>query len=464
MPSFWKKMKQTRLNPKLGLVALILAGLPLLGIYGQSLEDSRRDVLNFGLEKDIVALVNELKVEENHAYDQEIFSLFDQFDGKTFRETILSYAALSESEGLEGPAAALFDDIDLMENSTLFLALDYLIAVDYRDIIPRLMELIEDENQALAVGSIRAIGRFKAQEQAEALYTFYEEESLEENYTSDLIWAIGELEYQDAREEFAEVLEDDSVSALWRERAAEALGKIGGPEAKEALVRNLATDNVRLGGEILKALSQFPLTEDIQQEVMAKLRANDPAFRSAALDFVIEQPIPGAWDIIAYRMDNDPDNKVRNKSLKALEAIDQNRFRGVIRNILLEKSDKNFLLWKTALTLAREDYRDIYGDFLPGFLLEEGQKSVSTLLDEAIGQMVNWPGTDPPPWFGNVLSTSNSKILNAAMKMIQRKKWMVFIPRVTQLRSHANPIVRANARTTLTILEPDEEGDDAGRD
>ena len=96
-------------------------------------KEKRRDTIRFGLESEIIELIDELTKKEDARYADDIYDLFQDTKNITLKERILGYYAKLEDPCVEDYAIEILDDPYDEKQSTVNACFDYAKAVKTKE-------------------------------------------------------------------------------------------------------------------------------------------------------------------------------------------------------------------------------------------------------------------------------------------------------------------------------------------
>ncbi|MDR0720972.1 MAG: hypothetical protein LBF78_15185, partial [Treponema sp.] len=145
-------------------------------------DEKQLNILRYGTETEIAALIKNLKTEKDSSLDQELVKLAETSKNKVILSGIFSFFGEMEKSGLEDRAIRIIEERDDEANETVSAAVDYLGKVKAASSIKALEELINSGERAFLNLAIRSLGRTAkggdgsgADEAAKFLLSYYEE-------------------------------------------------------------------------------------------------------------------------------------------------------------------------------------------------------------------------------------------------------------------------------------------------
>lgn len=291
--------------------------LPLVGVFGlgaQSLQQ-RQDILRFGLENEVRTLLTTLTSERNSDFHGDLLELLPR-SSPALQEALFRFFLEMKWEGAKVRALELLPQAGRLANSLALTLLSYIAEFKWPETQAPLMELVRGSNKPIAVAAARSLGRQGFTEAAPELLTLLVDPEFDANLKNDLIWALGELKDSQAFGDLAVLLEDSATSPLQKRVIVEALAKIAHPETEGLLQPLLSDENIPLRAEAVKTLLRLPGTGP--ETALAALRDNNAPVRLAAAEALAFRSWPETAAMLAYRVRQDPEPRVRTASARAL--------------------------------------------------------------------------------------------------------------------------------------------------
>ena len=232
-------------------------------------------------------------------------------------ELLLFFRDMKDSS-LEEQAIHEISDSTNKGNSLLLDAVAYLTEINSTKAAPTFAKLMKDKNKVLGLSAIRALGKLGAKDQIPTLITLFQDPETDSNAKPDIIWALGELKAQTSLPILQSEYDDDSDQPLMRKTILEAFGKIKDPSTWDTVSKALHDSNTIVRTAAISILGDFPGHADRHASLISALRDSDASVRIAAAKAAEDLLDPGLKDLLVYRLNNDPDPKVRLATLTAL--------------------------------------------------------------------------------------------------------------------------------------------------
>lgn len=289
--------------------------------------DKRGDVLKYGLENEIVELVNELERRDDRSYNDELVRLFESTRSGAVRDSILSFYGAQKNPAFKDYCLLVLEDPYAFRNTTVSSVFQYVQKIPLREAAPLVRDLLSNESGEFRDQAIRTLGKIGNEE--DALYLF---EYLQSNIPGDerqrliirqnIMTALGELKSESVWEDFILVAQDEEENTMIRATAARAIGMIGKEGGVPILADLFEAEDPILRAAVVSALSGYTDQEAVEV-VLEGLKDAHYRVRLEALDAIKKQGAKKAAPIVRYRAENDPVEAVKMKSYDVLAFLDE---------------------------------------------------------------------------------------------------------------------------------------------
>jgi hypothetical protein len=354
----------------------------------RSIREKREQTLEYGIDSEVLAVISQLKEEENDRYNDTLVEIFTTTSNAGLQEEIISFFAHTEDEGLyqEGRKLILSKWEDL-RSSNLLALIRYL--KDYQDekLSDLFLEIADNPENRSALEAIRALGHSEGEKYIHRLKELYENSSEKVDRRAAVLDALGERESRESLPLLKDILLDEDQQKSLRWKACSALGKIGGEEALEAIMRVFGDEDPRLRQFAVQALGQFEADDTIVEALISALKDNNWRVRVQAADSLGEIKAKKAVDILIYKAKHDPDvHNVRTAAVRALGKIDSAAAYRTLRELYEDPTVPLEIRGASAEMLIEYDLGGSIST-IRKVIEEEWTKNASRLLDYTCKQL-----------------------------------------------------------------------------
>ena len=342
---------------------MIIIGLSLL--HADS-DDKRSDVLKYGLENEIVELINDLERREDHTFNDELEVLFVRTRSSAVRDSILSFYGAQKNNAFKEYCLEVLEDPYEYPSTTVSSVFAYVQKVTLNDAAPLVRNLLSNESEEFRDQAIRTLGKIGTDE--DAIYLF---EYLQSNIPGDerqrliirqnIMTALGELKSESAWEDFILVAQDEEENTMIRATAARAIGMIGKEGGVEILSGLFEADDPILRAAVVAALAGYTDEEAIQV-VLEGLKDTHYRVRLEALEAVHKQNSKKAAPYVRYRADNDPVEAVQMKAYEVLAMLDEHETTGWMISKVREQKTSDKVRMKIISALMEHNRSAVIDD------------------------------------------------------------------------------------------------------
>ncbi|MDR1893744.1 MAG: HEAT repeat domain-containing protein [Spirochaetales bacterium] len=345
------------LSALLGLVLLLGGGVSLSGEEDEleRLRRERTDILQFGIDSEVLSLLTTLRAEKTPEFNELILEQASKTVNQDLVAAALDLFKEVNFAGAQELALGIIQDYNQYRTPVLLSGLAYLKS----HVTPRhtqaVLALLGSSNEALLLGAIDYVGSCGDENQVVTLLDLYEDSRTPENAKPAVLSALGNLGFPAASERLTEIAVDPYERAANRWYAAQALGKIGEAGAFTALQGLLGDPDPNLRSYVVEAVGRYPQGEDVLIEA---LRDSFWRVRLSAARQLGERGSERAVDILIYKAKNDPENNVRNEAISALGKIGRQEGFETLREMAEARATLAPAVWAQAVqVLIQYDLR-----------------------------------------------------------------------------------------------------------
>lgn len=383
----------------------------------RSLRDTRRDILEFGIETEVLEVLEVLMDEKDFSYNPSLLSLIQtENSSKILVPVFQLFAESSYEEGrpIAEQQLQLYIDDERVEDKVLMAALTYLAILKNPESTPLFYDMLEEENDKITAYTLSQLGKFGAHERSNELEDLFNDNEEEENeIASNIILAWGDMAYQPAVDILLDIVEDDYAEKVHREYAAVSLGKIGDLRGLEP-VRNLfnESEDATVRSYALSGLTYFndPQVDDIL--IQALRRDSFWRIRVTAAEGLAERGLSEAVELLDYKLRRDPEVQVKEAAAAALAQLGGSDASEYLKSFLLDDKQPESIRLKVLKAMLKEE--------IPG--------TVEALIEI---MEVEWEKKDPQGKFMEYLCRESSLV-----------DWNALSPAFARMLEHHNPYVQ----------------------
>ncbi|NLM00410.1 MAG: HEAT repeat domain-containing protein [Treponema sp.] len=281
---------------------------------------NRIDTLNYGIEKDIISLVEVLIKEKDETFETQLLMIFQKTRNVKVREKIIEYFIVMEKDSLADYAVKILEDPYDEKKSTLSYVFRYVSQLKIKDAAPAVMELIKNENEDYYDSAIATIGKIGSSQDAQYIASLLDKDDLTVARKQSLMRSLGELQAIETFDKLVGIAKDTEENTFVRMYAAEAIGKMKKEEAVEVLAELFEETDNNLRTYVIKGISNFN-DEKSKSIILEALKDNYYKIRLEAAEASKKQKIVEAVPYLLYRAKNDPETSVKYACYSSLAVL-----------------------------------------------------------------------------------------------------------------------------------------------
>jgi HEAT repeat protein len=307
----------------------------------QTLEDTRRDIIRYGTEDEILKLISELEKDNEKSMDQELVLLLDKTRNAKILENVFNWMSSQENPIAENRAITVLKERDTESKTTVLSAIKYLGNIESVASIDELQKIIENEEAEYLLQAIEALGKTGNEKISLFLIFFIQKKEQEKNIKDGVIKALGTLGYESSLTYLENELLDESISIFTYMNILDALKKIGVQESSKHIIKALNHSDANVRAFAISLLGPFS-SNTIETAILEGFRDSFYKTRIGACIAAGEKKLISAIPFLEFRAKNDSVPSVREEAVKALSEIGSDDSLKVLVNLLEDKktSDK----------------------------------------------------------------------------------------------------------------------------
>ena len=300
------------------------------------------NILQYGTETEIAALIQTLRNEKDPSLDDALMELAETSKNKTIISGILVFFGEREKKGLEDRAMRVIRERDFEANETVLAAVDYLGRVNAAPAIDTLRELIISAEVRFLNNAIRAMGRAGRgdPEAGDKAAQFLLDQFTNEIHTSDnqreIVVAIGETGSSQGVVFLSNMVKNNDERPVLRMAALDALGKIADPAGLDAVIEAVTADDPNVRSSAIAALGPFS-GEAADRAILEGFRDSYYRTRIGAAQAAGKRGMETAVPYLRFRAENDEVAVVKDEAIKALGAIWNDEARIVLESLFFDR-------------------------------------------------------------------------------------------------------------------------------
>jgi HEAT repeat protein len=280
------------------------------------------DTLKYGMEDDIVELLDKLVKNEDIRFTDEVYDLFQTTKNSLVREKILEYFTKLEDPCLEDYAVMILNDPYDEKNTTVGAVFKYIQTVKTVEAIPAVLTLLENEDEDYFNHCLTTLGEIGGAEEAVYLTQYLEREDLSLGQKQQLVKVLGKIKAVETYDALVEMAQDEDENTFIRMYASEAIGNMGKEDAVDILVKLYEDRDPKLRSYVIKGLACHKDNEEAKKTVLEAIRDSHVSVRLEAIDACVKNDYKEAVPFMIYRLEKDKEDAIKKKCYPAIAKLD----------------------------------------------------------------------------------------------------------------------------------------------
>jgi len=447
---------KTGFFPTVFLTFAVLSNAALL--YAQEDENAlRRDIVRFGTETEIAALLTELRAEGSDSMDADIIALVDGTRNHAILTVAFNFFGERERTGLEERAIHAVEERFDEHSETVLAAINYIGWVGARGGDAVLREVINSEERRFLTTAIRALGRVGgaagggyADDIAEYLIEFYEDRDMDAGTRREAILALGATGSSAAVEFLGDIAGNTESGQFLRMAAIEALAQIGDQSGLDAILTGISAGEPHVRATAVQALGPFSGSA-VDAAILDAFRDSFYRTRIAAAQASRERRLVAAVPYLRFRATRDESHAVREHSIRALGAIANGESINVLEELFTERrSPQRIRIVAGEMLMKNEPNR-----FLDRFVeeMDEARRSNLTAMYNAFLRILSGTtANNIEPIARRLLAERGIVERSYGMEIAANNNLVSLAAEIRILSEDSNQAIARRARRTLERL------------
>ena len=415
----------------------------------QSLREERRELLLYGIDTQVIELIEEIIEEKNDSLVGEVLAAFKLTKNPRIKISTFAYFTSIENFDLRDEALFIVDSWDLQDAELLSTAVQYLIINPDPELTAHLEPLLESEDQSVMRVAIKGLG-YTGNDQTVGLFLEYlDDVDFSQNLKPELILALGEMKNQLAVEPLLEILEDDGEEPTWRRFASISLGKIGDPVALPAIRRVMYDEDPIMRSYAVGSLQYF-VDEDIVPDLIEALKDSFWRVRVNAAKGLGEIGNERAVPILIFKANKDPEMNVKEEAVKALGQINSINASDALKEIYGNELSPLLLRVTAVEILAKNDLAGSL-ELFTEVINKNWEKKGSRILERTAYYLSVAESAELTTLYSRFLDSGDLVIIIYGIRGIERNREVTLLEAIEKLSGEDNH--RSIRKAALSALE-----------
>ncbi|HKL84732.1 MAG TPA: HEAT repeat domain-containing protein [Treponemataceae bacterium] len=312
----------------------------------QTEEEKIIEILNYGLENEIVDLISNMKSKSKTEYNKQLEVLFYSTRNNSIKEAILSFYIVQKNPAFVEWSISVLDDPYEYSKATVLSVFSYLIMLEVKEAAPQVRKILESENPDYRDKAILLLGKIGTSSDSDFLFEYLESEiSGDEKerlvIRQNIMNSLGEMRAENSWNRLSEIAQDQDENIVIRSTAAVALSKMKKSDAIPILLKLLEEKDPLLRVAAVQGLSEFSSPE-VTSAILESFKDSYYKVRLEAINSAEKLKLNEAAPFLLYRAKTDPVESIKFRSFEVLAILnDSDGTKWLVEQFNLEKnSDK----------------------------------------------------------------------------------------------------------------------------
>lgn len=419
--------------------------------------DTRKEnaeTLKYGMEEDIIGLLNDLVKNEDVRFTDEVYDLFYVTKNVAVREKILEYFTKIEDPCLEDFALEILEDPYDQKKSTVDAVFKYVQSVKTKAAVKPVLNLLESEDENYFLNSLTTIGEIGGPKEAVFLTEYLEREDLPLAQKQQLVKVLGKIKAMETYDTLSEMAQDEDENTFVRMYAAESIGAMEKLEAVEILIKLYEDSDPKLRCSVVKGLSNFKDHEEARKTILEAIRDSHVTVRLEAIEACKKNDCKEAVPYLIYRLEKDKEDAVKKKCYPAIAFLNTKEGNEYLVKLITDKKTADTP--KSRVAQALLEYNHAGTEEIISLAQETLKDDRRKPLRYALGkEFAKYKRDEFAPICNEYLASKDTATQGTGLDIFAKGRYSQSLPAVRQIILDAakNPLKKnANAEKAKKIL------------
>lgn len=284
-----------------------------------SISEERKRTIQYGIDSEILPLIEELREEENENFIEEMAELLTTTLNEEIKIACFNYLKELEKDIAMDEGTSILKDFEEYGPKVVKSAIEYVSAVKEK-IDPDLVKPLIEADSEIAMSAITNFSNNKVDGLAGVLREKYERHDTTVNIRAEILLALGKLGDKSSKDLLESVAANEGEERILRHYACSALGEIGDPDSLGTLLEVYKSDDAVTRSYAFYGISKIDAKE-ADEILLRALRDSYWKIRVYACEGIGEKKLQQAVPALQYKAEKDPELQVRTAAIEALSAI-----------------------------------------------------------------------------------------------------------------------------------------------
>lgn len=416
----------------------------------QSIAEERQLTLRFGIDEQILPVLESITAEGDEIYQEDVLSLLGLSLNPRVRTAAFAYLEKIENEKAVEAAEAIVAEFEDTQIELLRAAMSYLAAVKKEITLDFIRPLLQSEEQT-ALAALKSFREREIEGLAELLLEMFEDKDSSEGIKQEIILTFGKLGDPAPVSMLEEIALDEGESNTLRHYACSSLGEIGSVDSLPVLLQVYGSNDAIMRSYALYGISKLD-DKRADEILIGALRDSYWKIRVFACEGIGEKKLGEAVPILQFKAEKDPEIPVRRSAVQALVVIGSAKAMETVQNLF--KDEKvSAAIRITALESMVEHTLNESIPVIKEVFDNELAKKTPILLDTICGILSKQEEGNLADFYKKMLAHPSMTVQIHALRGIRLNKMGQFREQVEKLtEDHMPASLRKHAKMTLDAM------------
>jgi HEAT repeat protein len=324
--------------------------------------EKRHMTLLYGLESDIITLLDTLIKEKDTSFSKDIFLVFEKTRNSAVKEKIFTYYRILKDYSLKDYALQVLQDPYDEKKQLVSSIFSYVSELEIKEAAPYITTLLKNESEDYFDMALSAIGRVGGPDDAVFLAEYLKTGDLSIARKQSLMRSLGQLQAVETWDSLVEIVKDEDENTFVRMYAAEAIGNMKKDESVDILVDLFSQQDVNLKTYAVKGLSNYTDNKAVSV-LLDAFKDNYYKVRLEAAYAAKKLLLTDAVPYLIYRSENDPETVVRYACYDALGSIKNEEAKDFLKKVLENTKINDTARARAGSVILENNITDLYSSF-----------------------------------------------------------------------------------------------------
>ena len=419
--------------------------------------EERRLVLLYGIEEEVIPVLEELVKNGEELFLDEVNTLFHESTSTNLRKLCIDYFTALESDAGTEISLEILTDYQDYNDALVQSAVTYLTTLEEKEAYPLLQNIVAGEDSGGIVrAAVRGLTESGDEAYSDLLIERFQDEDTSLDLKSEIVLHIGKLKKSSVESFLIGLAGNRDEENQLRQYACAALGDLGNPESFDTLYSVLSEDDPYLRQYALYGIGKLdhPETDDL---LIQGLRDNFWRIRVDACRALGERNVGEAVPILVYKSEKDPVSNVRIAAIQALGKLSGSDSFDALTEMV--KNSRMALKQRSAAVEALIDHGTVKSlPVLKEIMNQEWEKKDSPILDTICRQLADTEASGLGDIYRMMLGHGDLKIQIYGIWGIRKNRLSRFRPELEKLKEESSvQAVKNNVTLALEALKADDQ-------